>query len=40
MAAGSCIGSLAIIVPDNELNTIISDHLIGKHKPATYEVLI
>ena len=32
MAAGGCIGSLAIIVPDNELNSIISEHLTGERK--------
>ena len=30
MAAGGCVGSLAIIVPDPELDSIINDHLIGK----------
>ena len=31
MAAGGCIGTLAIIVPDSELNSIINEHLIGEH---------
>lgn len=30
MAAGGCVGSLAIIVPDPELDSIVNDHLIGK----------
>ena len=30
MAAGGCIGSLAIIIPEPELESIINDHLIGK----------
>jgi len=30
VAAGGCVGSLAIIVPDPELDSIINDHLIGK----------
>lgn len=29
VAAGGCIGSLALIVPDTELEYIINDHLIG-----------
>ena len=30
MAAGGCIGSLAIIVPDTELEYIVNDHLTGR----------
>lgn len=30
VAAGGCVGSLAIIVPDPELDSIINDHLTGK----------
>ena len=39
MAAGGCVGSLAIIVPDPELDSIVNEHLLGKCKawftPAT-----
>lgn len=30
VTAGGCIGALAMIAPDPELHTIITDHLIGK----------